>query len=90
MSVSDNRLLVLALSIPAIEFHAATSCQQGLAVHFHGALAADLSTGQVGIMRAIYVVVGQGLVHLHVEVQSVQEHWGILIGHQVALESIQR
>lgn len=55
------------------------SSQEDLAVHFHGALATKLSSGQVCVVGGVDVVMRQGLVHLHVEVQSVQEHRRVLV-----------
>ena len=41
-------------------------------------------------MRGVDVVVGEGLVHVLVDVQSVKEDRCVLIGHEVATEPVDR
>ncbi|GFU09889.1 hypothetical protein NPIL_656761, partial [Nephila pilipes] len=62
--------------------------QQHLSVHLHGRLPSELSAREVGVVGRVDVVVSQGLVHLHVEVQSIQEHGCVLVRHQVSDETV--
>lgn len=87
-AVRDDRLLVLALAVPAVQLHAPAAGQQRLPIHLDRTLAAKLPPRQIRVMRRIDVVVGQWLVHFHVLVQPVQEHRRILVGHQVAHEAV--
>jgi hypothetical protein len=65
-----------------------TPSQQGLPIHFHTTLPPKLSPYEVRVVGGVYIVVREGLVHVHVNVQSVQKDWSVLIGHEVANESI--
>jgi hypothetical protein len=88
LSVSDDRLLVFALAVPAIEFDAPTAGQHSLPVHFYGTLATELSTGQVSVVGRVDVVVGQRLVHVHVHFQPIQKHRRVLVAHHVSDETL--
>jgi hypothetical protein len=84
LSVSDDRLLVFALAVPAIEFDAPTAGQHGLPIHFYSALATELSAGQVSVVGRVDVVVGQRLVHVLVHIQPIQEHRRVLVAHHIS------
>ncbi|GIZ01632.1 hypothetical protein CEXT_632381 [Caerostris extrusa] len=64
------------------------SCQQHLSVHLDGRPSPELSSRQVSVMRGVDVVVRHGLVHLHVDVQPVQEHGRVLVRHQVPDQAV--
>lgn len=86
--MSDDWLFVFALAVPAIEFNAPAPGQHGLPVHFHGTLATELSARQVSVVGRVDVVVGQRLVHVHEQVQSIQEHGSVLVTHQVSDQTL--
>lgn len=58
-----------------------------LSVHFHGGSSAELTAGQIGIVTGVDVVVSQRLIHVLVDVQPVQEHGSVFVGHQVIREA---
>ena len=64
--------------------------QQHLAIHLHRRLPAELPAGQVGVVGGADEVVRQGLVHVLVQLQPVQEHRRVLVRHQVATEAVRR
>ena len=59
-----------------------------LSVNLYAGFASELPPGEVGVVAGVDVVVGQRLVHVLVDVQPVQEHWGILVAHQVVGQSL--
>lgn len=79
--MGNNGLLIFPLAIPAVQLDATTSGEQRLAVHLDGALAANLATRQIRIMRTIDIVMGQRLIHFHIEIKPIQKYGRILIGH---------
>lgn len=64
----------MAFTLPA-------ASQKHLSVHFNRGPATKLSASEVGIVWRVDEIVRQGLVHVHVDVQSVKEHWSILVRH---------
>jgi len=65
------------------------ACEKDLSVHLDGGASAELAWGEVGVVRRVDVVVGQRLVHVLVDVQTVQKHWRIVVWHQVTAEAVQ-
>ena len=88
-AVRDDRLLVFALAVPAVELDAATAGQQRLSVHLDRGLAAELAPAQVRVVRGVDVVMRQWLVHVLVDLESVEEDGRVLVRHQVATETIE-
>lgn len=84
----DDRFLVLALPVPAVQLDAPAAGQQRLAVHLDGTLATELPPGQVRVVGRVDVVMAQRLVHVHVDVEPVQEHGRVLVRHQVPDQSV--
>ena len=54
-----------------------------LPIHFDAGLSSELPTRQVCVVTWVDIVVRQGLVHVLVDVQPIQEDWGVLVWHQV-------
>lgn len=86
MSVIKMLILILLRSFPQLLHNtlvyitiSPAACQQHLSVHLDRGLAAKLPPREVGVVRGVDVVVRERLVHVHEEVQSVQEDWGVLV-----------
>lgn len=75
-------------SAAAHSAHRPAACQQNLPIHLHRGAATKLSSCQVGVVRGVDKVVTKWLVHVHVDIQTVQKHRSILIRHQVTTKSI--
>jgi len=67
-----------------------TASQQDLSVHLDRRLAAELPTGEVSVMRWVDIVVTHRLIHVLVDVESVEEHRSVLIRHEVSTEPVHR
>jgi len=66
------------------------SSEEDLAIHFDGRLSSELSSGQVGIVRRVDVVVRKWLIHVLVDVETVEKDRCVLVGHQVPTETVDR
>lgn len=53
--------------------------QQHLPVHLDAALPAELTAAQVRVVARVDVVMRERLIHVHVNVQPVQEYGGIFV-----------
>ena len=87
-AVSDDGLLIAAFAVPAIQFDTAAAGQKCLPIHFDRRFATELSAAQVGVVGGVDVVMGQGLIHFHVNVQPIQKDGRVVVGHQVADEPV--
>ncbi len=67
-----------------------TACKEHLTVDLDGRFPAELPTDQIGVVGRVDVVVAQGLVHVLANVQPVEEHWSIVVRHEVAVEALHR
>ncbi len=76
----NDRFLVL-LAVPTVQFNAPTAGQQDSPVHFDGALAAELPAYKVGVVRRVDDVVAEGLVHVLVDVEAIEEYGRVVVGH---------
>ena len=65
----DDGLLVLPLPVPAVQLNTAAAGQQDLPVHLHTGFPTKLSAAEIRVVRGVDVVVGQGLVHILVDIQ---------------------
>lgn len=86
-STSDSKISQ-DCSAAAPSAYRPAACQQNLPIHLHRGAATELSPCQVSVVRGVDKVVTKWLVHVHVNVQTVQEHRSILIRHQVTTKSI--
>ena len=81
LSMGDNDLSkVVSLAVPTVQFDTSAPRQKNLSVDLHTGFAAKLSAGQVRIVTGIDVVVGHRLVHILVDVQSIQKDGRIFVG----------
>lgn len=53
--------------------------QQHLSVHLDAALPAELTAAQIRVVARVDVIMRQRLIHVHVNVQPVQEYGGIFV-----------
>ncbi len=83
-----NDWLLVFLAVPAVELDASASGQQDSSVHFDGRFATELASDQVRVVRRVDYVVAQRLVHVLVQVESVQKDWRIVVRHQVVVEAL--
>ena len=68
--MSENDFIViLSLSVPTIQLHTAAAGEQDLSVHLDTGFPPELSAAEICIVRRVDVVVGQGLIHILVDVQ---------------------
>ena len=58
-----------------------------LSVHFDTGPSSELPACKVRVVTRVNVVVWQRLVHVLVNVQSVEEDWCVLVGHEVIDET---
>lgn len=58
--------------------------------HLHRGLAAELTANEVGVVAGVDVEVRQRLVHVHVDVEAVEEDRRVLVRHQVPNEAVLR
>lgn len=86
-AVRDYRLLVL-LAVPTVEFDASTAGQEHAPVHLDARLAAELTSDQVGVVRRVDKVVTQWLVHVLVDVETVEEDGRVVLGHEKVVEAL--
>ena len=69
LAVGDDGLLVFTLSVPTVQLHTAAAGQQDLSVHLDTGFPPELSAAEICVVRGVDVVVGQGLIHILVDVQ---------------------
>ena len=59
-----------------------------LAVDFHAGLSAELFAREIGVVTGVDVVMGQGLVHVLVDVQPIHDDGCVLVGEQVVRQGL--
>jgi len=64
------------------------SGQQHLSVHLDRRLSTELSAGEVGVVRRVDIVVTQRLIHVLEDVETVKQHWSVVIWHQISTETV--
>jgi hypothetical protein len=82
--------LLVVLAVPAVQLDTPAAGQKYASVHLDGRLAAKLTPDQVGVVRRVDEVVAKRMVHVLVDVQAVQEHGRIVVGHQVVVKAFDR
>ena len=71
-----------------ISFICVSGMYFNLSVDFHAGLAAKLFSDEVSVVAGVDVVVVEGLVHVHVNVQPVQDDRGVLVRHHVVEQGV--
>ena len=59
-----------------------------LSVNLHTGLPSKLPPGEIRVVTGVDIVVGEGLIHVLVDVQTVQEDGRVLVGHQVVGQTL--
>lgn len=87
-SKNKNTTSSIMNTVMSSDKHLPASSQQYLSVHLHRWTPTKLSACQVSVVGGVDDIVGQWLVHVHVDVQTVKEDRSIFIRHQIAAKSI--
>ena len=83
----DNGLLVL-LAVPAVQLNAATAGEQHAPIHLHRRLATELSAYQISIVRRVDKIVTQRLIHVLIDIESVEKHGRIVVRHEIVVKAL--
>lgn len=62
--------------------------KKSLTVHFHRGFATKLSTREISVVGRVDVVMRQWLIHFHVDIESIEPDGSIVVGHEIANETI--